>query len=110
MNNNSTSENNNYLRGAPGQARHKNTPKGKRKKVTEDFYGTEITHYFDTKEFKDYCKLVLSVIGETPVSIREIKLMLGDKLNDGWLADALNWIEDELEVTHSVPAKYSRKQ
>lgn len=109
MNNNPRTENKHYLRGAPGVARLKNNHDKKPKKATDDFYNIEITHYYDTKEFKDYCELVLSVIGKTPISIREIKLKLGEKLNDGWLADALDMIEEDLKITHSIPTKYSRK-
>lgn len=109
MNESSRTENKHYLRGAPGVARLKNAER-KVKKPPDDFYSVEIDHYYDTKEFKDYCDVVLSVIGKAPLTIREIKLKLGEKLIDGWLADALDMIEDELKISHSIPTKYSRKQ
>lgn len=99
-----------HHRGGSGRARLKNGSPGRRfKKATDDFYDVETAHYYDTLEFKDYCDLVLSVIGETPLSIREIKLLLGEKLIEKWLADALDMIEDKLQITHSIPTKYSRK-
>lgn len=63
--------------------------------------------YLDGKPFKKYARAIEAIIksADSPVSIREIHLKLGDDKRPSWTADALESLVD-IEPVGILPTRY----